>query len=254
MKHERCPGMRLIDTHAHLDEIKDIQGALDRAKKIGVKAVIGVGSDQLSNERTLTLANQHPGYIFPALGLHPWKLEETDPEKSLSFIEEKLAHCVALGEVGLDFAISTPPARQEEIFRKILTLASRENKPVLVHARRAWAQAFNLLQEYGIRSAIFHWFSGPIDVLKKILAAGYFISATPAAAYSERHRQALREAPLGRIFLETDAPEIYQGRASEPQDLVTSLKAVSALKEREAEEIAEPIWQNAMNFFNLKPG
>jgi TatD DNase family protein len=244
--------MKLIDTHAHLDEIEDIRGALDRAKEKGVKAIVGVGSSLDSNKKILMLATQYPGYVFPALGLHPWRLEGEDPEQSLSFIEENIDICVALGEVGLDFAIQTPRDRQEEIFRRLLIVASRANKPVLLHARRAWAEAFDMLKACGIQSAIFHWFSGPTDVLKNILAAGYFISVTPAAVYSERHRQALQEAPVSRIFLETDAPEIYRGKASEPRDLVTSLQALSELKGLETEEIADLIWGNTLKFFKLK--
>ncbi len=244
--------MKLIDTHAHLEEIEDIQGALERARESGVRAIVGVGSDLDSNKKLLNLANRYPGYVFPALGLHPWRLEREGLEPAISFIEENLGHCVALGEVGLDFAIPTPRVKQEEILRRLLLLASRETKPVLLHARRAWAEAFQLLRECGNPSAVFHWFSGPIEVLKEILTAGYFISATPAAVYSERHRQAILETPLNRIFLETDAPEAYRGKASEPRDLVVSLQAVSKIKGLGAEEIAEPIWRNAIEFFNLR--
>ncbi len=44
--------MKLIDTHAHLDEIEDIRGALDRAKEKGVKAIVGVGSSLDSNKKS----------------------------------------------------------------------------------------------------------------------------------------------------------------------------------------------------------
>jgi len=63
--------MELIDTHAHLDEIKEVEGALSRAKEAGLKAIIGVGADVASNKKILELANEYPGFVFPALGLHP---------------------------------------------------------------------------------------------------------------------------------------------------------------------------------------
>lgn len=52
--------MKLIDTHAHLDEIKDIEGTLARAKEAGIRAVVGVGTDLAANEKILELADQYP--------------------------------------------------------------------------------------------------------------------------------------------------------------------------------------------------
>jgi TatD DNase family protein len=62
----------------------------------------------------------------------------------------------------------------------------------------------------------FHWYSGPLEVLEEILADGYFISATPALAYSPPHQAAVQAAPLSRILIETDAPVEYQVRRRSP--------------------------------------
>ena len=247
--------MQLIDTHAHLDEIKDIDGAICRAKKAGIKAIVGLGSDLASNQRILGLSGRYPGYVFPALGLHPWRLETYDLEANFSLMEKELPGCLALGEVGLDFAIKTPKDRQAEVLRRLLEMAIQEQKPVLLHARRAWAEALDLLKAYDVGRAVFHWYSGPAGVLKEILARGYFISATPTAAYSGKHRQAIQMAPLNQLLLETDCPEVYQGIPSEPKDLLTVLASVSELYGKEKEEIAGRTFMNAQGFFKLNlPG
>jgi len=247
--------LQLIDTHAHLDEIKDIDGALSRAKEAGIRAVVGLGSDLSSNRRILDLSGLYPGYVFPALGLHPWRIETDDLEANFSLIEKELPGCPALGEVGLDFAIKTPKDRQAEVFRRLLEIARREQKPVLLHARRAWAEALDLLKAYEVERAVFHWYSGPADILQEILARGYFISATPAAAYSEKHRRAVQMAPLNQLLLETDCPEVYRGIPSEPKDILTTLSSVSKLCGKEKEEIAIRTFTNARNFFKLNlPG
>jgi TatD DNase family protein len=209
-----------------------------------------VGSDLRSNKKILELAAQYPRYIFPAIGLHPWKLEHEDLASSFSFIEKNLPSCIALGEIGLDFAIQTPRIQQEQVFQNLLKIARHHHKPVLLHARRAWPEALRLLVECGIPKAVFHWYSGPIDILKRILEHGYLISATPAAVYSDRHRQALKETPLNQILIETDAPEVYRGEPSEPKDLQVSLHAVSELKGEKIEETAASILQNTRNFFS----
>jgi TatD DNase family protein len=243
--------LKLIDTHAHLDEIPDLEGALKRAQDAGVLAVVGVGTDQASNEKILRLADRFPRFVLPAVGLHPWHLDRADPEANLCFIEKELPGCVALGEVGLDFAIQTPRERQEEVLRRLLALACREKKPVLLHARRAWAEALRMLKSFPVEGAIFHWFSGPPEVLQEIFEQGYLVSATPAAAYSARHRQAILATPWTRLVLETDAPEKYEGKPSEPRDLLKTLEAVSRLKHEPPEEVASRAWQNSVSFFHL---
>jgi TatD DNase family protein len=243
--------LKLIDTHAHLDEIKDIKGALARAQEVGIRAVVGVGVDLAANEKILELAGQHPDFVFPALGLHPWRLGKDNLQANFSLIERELPRCVALGEVGLDFASEAPQGQQEEVLQKLFEIASREKKPVLLHARRAWARAMDLLKSFQVERAVFHWYSGPAGLLKEIFERGFFISATPAAAYSERHRRAIKMAPPGRLLLETDSPEVYQGNPSEPKDLFVALEAVSELKEQEPAEIADQTFLNAQDFFNL---
>jgi len=247
------PSLKLIDTHAHLDEVKDLPGALSRARDAGVQSIVGVGSDLASNEKVLQLATQFPGFVYPALGLHPWRLGGMDVEANLSFIQKELPRCLALGEVGLDFALQTAREYQEEVLGRLFTIASREKRPVLVHARRAWGEALRLLNSFHIEKAIFHWYSGPADVLQAVFARGYLISATPAAAYSEKHRRAIRSAPLSQLLLETDAPEVYRGTPSEPKDLLTTLQAVSDLKGKPPVEVALQTFQNAVAFFQLPP-
>ncbi len=246
-----CPFLKLIDTHAHLDEIQDLEGALSRAREAGVRAIVAVGTDLGSNEKILQLADQFPQFILPAVGLHPWRLDGADLEANFQFLEKELPRCLALGEVGLDFAIQTPGGKQEEVLQKILAIASREKKPVLLHARRAWAETFRLLKSFKIEKAVFHWYSGPSDVLQQIFAQGYFISATPAAAYSEKHRQAIQAAPLGKLLLETDCPEIYRGKPSEPKDILTTLRSVGEIKDQPSEEIAVQTFLNTIEFFQL---
>jgi TatD DNase family protein len=64
--------INVIDTHAHLNEIENIVDALQRSAQAGVNKVVAVGMDLNSNRDTLTLANEFPGVVLPAIGYHPW--------------------------------------------------------------------------------------------------------------------------------------------------------------------------------------
>ncbi|MBI4301769.1 MAG: TatD family hydrolase [Chloroflexi bacterium] len=252
---------KLIDTHAHLEEIEDLEAALDRAKAAGVVAIVAVGMDYESNQKALELSAKYDSFIYPALGLHPWELGSMGSEEVqhlLRFIEENIARSVAVGEIGLDYdkrVIKVASKdRQKEVFKDVLMLARKYNKPALIHSRYSWKDALTLTQEAGVKQAVFHWYAGPSSVLREIVAQGYFISATPAAQYHEEHRRAVREAPLDHLLLETDCPVEY-GREtrykSEPADILRSLKAAAELKGLEEGIVAEETTKNALKFFGL---
>lgn len=242
---------QLIDTHAHLDAIENVEEVLARAQEGGIRAIVAVGSDRPSNERILELAHKFPGYVLPSIGLHPWRLESGDLEPSFSLIEKEIGRCVALGEIGLDFATAIPRELQNETLQRLLSIVSREEKPILLHARRAWEEALHQLKKFNIKKAVFHWYSGPPEVLRSLIDEGYYISATPAAAYSERHRRAVQQVPLTRLMLETDAPESYRGAVSEPRDLRKTLRAVNALRPENEDQISLQTYCNAVEFFSL---
>jgi TatD DNase family protein len=252
---------KLIDTHAHLDEVEDLDRAIEEAKQVGLVAVIAVGQDYESNLKILDISEKHKHFVYPALGLHPWNLGNMDASKvdlTLHLIEDNIEKAVGIGEIGLDYdkrvIAAADKERQKEAFKAVLELARRYGKPVSVHARYSWKDSFDLVKESGVKRAVFHWYTGFSSVLREIIAGGYFISATPATEYHDEHRRAVRETPLENLLLETDCPVTY-GREtkyqSRPADIVRSLKAVAQLKGMSEQTIADQTTQNAVAFFSL---
>jgi len=248
---------RLIDSHAHLEELTDLDSAIDRAMQNGVVAIVAVGSDSKSNTRVLEIAAKYPGLVYPALGLHPGMLHQaaSSLEQEVRFIEDHLGGAVAIGEVGLDYhkrvLNSTGKDRQHGVFGMLLSLAKKHKKPVIIHSRYAWKDSCALTKAAGVNLAVFHWYTGPSNVLKEILDAGYFVSATLAAEYHAEHRRAVKDAPLEKLLLETDCPVVYQGHRSEPADVTRSLQAAAGLKGLPVEVVAERTTQNATLLFGI---
>jgi TatD DNase family protein len=250
----------LIDTHAHLDEIENIEAVLAQAKEAGLAAIVAVGSDMASNAKVLEIAARHPDYVYPALGYHPESIRESEIEANLEFIQSRIDRAVAIGEVGLDYAkwVRAAAAKdlQRRVFRDILEIAKENGKPVLIHSRYAWRDALDAVIGAGVQKAVFHWYTGTSGVLRDIIGHGYYISATPAVAYHEEHRRAVKEAPLDRLLLETDTPVVYaRGREGEfkssPADVVRSLRGAAALKGLSEAEMAEITTENAKRLLGL---
>lgn len=252
---------RLIDTHAHLDEVGNLDLVLKEAKENGVIAIVAVGSDYQSNVKTLEISQNFCSFVYPALGLHPWQLANLGPPQindNLQFIERNIAAAVAIGEIGLDYDKRVVKAASKELqkdaLKHLLDLAKKYDNPAVIHSRYAWRDSLQLVQDIGIGKAVFHWFTGFSSVLKDIITSGYFISATPATEYHEEHRRAVKEAPLDSLLLETDCPVTY-GREvkykSKPADVVKSLKATAQLRGTDEATVAEQTTRNAIDFFAL---
>ncbi len=252
---------RLVETHAHLDEIEGIDDVIARAKEAGLIVIVAVGQDNESNKRVLELAGQYKSFVYPALGLHPWNIGSADIEHDLKFIEAHIDEVIGIGEVGLDYhkrvRLQADKPLQADVLRRLLEIAAKHKKPVMVHSRYAWRDAFDLVNEAKPDKAVFHWYTGTSSVLRDIIDRGYFLSATPAVEYHEEHRRAIKEIPLERLMLETDCPVVYrQGTEAEfesrPADILRVLKGVSALRETNEAQLAEATTANALEFFGIQ--
>ena len=239
----------MIDTHAHLNEIEDVHRAILKAKDVGIKGIVAVGMDLLSNQKTLDLARKFPEMVHPAIGYHPWSISRETMEENLRFIDKNLTKCIALGEVGIDYKTRVKKPLQWEIFSQLLSIALHHKRPVIVHSRFSHQRSHRMVKDSGIKKAVFHWYSGPLEILEKIIDDGFYVSATPALAYSPPHQAAMRAAPMERILVETDSPVEYQGRISEPADLMITLEELGRLKGIPFEDVRFITSNNAKLFF-----
>src|SRR3989338_5991283 len=95
----------LVDTHAHLDDplfADDIGGTIERAREMGVRKIVTIGTDTDSTLRASEIAHDFENVYFGA-GIHPHmadniKLPDTRFEELISHPKN-----VAIGETGLDY-------------------------------------------------------------------------------------------------------------------------------------------------------
>ena len=252
--------MRLIDSHVHLDGLRDADGAISRARDAGVCGVVAVGGNLETSAGALDAAVRHPGYVFPGVGVHPADALKVDVAEAVAFADSHASRAVAIGEIGLDYAYGFAKPddvreRMRALYSGLLGVAEAHNLPVSVHSRSAYGDALKLLRGHDIPGAVFHWFDGPLHVLRQVLDSGYYVSATPAAAYSRGHRAVVSETPLERLLVETDSP-VYlrrEARDSEPSDVRLTVRAVAELKGVEPEAVAQVSTRNAEHLFRLPP-
>ncbi|MCA9405827.1 MAG: TatD family hydrolase [Candidatus Omnitrophica bacterium] len=258
--------MNIYDTHAHLDHIEDLSPALERAVQTGVKGVVAVSISLKSCTRTLEIAKEYSNpIIYPALGMHPSDADRNDVAACIDLIKENVSRIIAVGEIGLDFWYKwvrkdkEKKDEQREVFQAFLNVARETNLPAIIHTRGTWREAFDRTKATGLTKALFHWYSGPVDVLKDILDAGYYVSTSPSVAYSPQSREAMSYAPIEQTLIETDSPVFYKNRdtddegfKAEPKDVLKTLSAYSKLKNVSEDKTLSILNNNAETFFNFQ--
>ncbi len=255
--------MSIIDTHAHIDQIENWPKALENATQAGVSDIVAVSVDLDSMRKVLVLAKTIKEInIHPALGVHPGMVKDGLPQEVFDFIREHIKEAIAVGETGLDYWYKWVRDNQEErskqkdSFDKHLLIAKEFDLPIIIHSRGAWRDCLAMTKQAGVTRALFHWYSGPIDILQQILEAGFYVSTSPIVAYNPQSQQAMLAAQVDRILIETDSPVTYKDEEqgsylSEPKDVVRTLKALSRLKNIEEENLLNIVNQNAKCFFGL---
>ena len=138
--------VELVDTHAHLEDLGNLDEALVRAEEASVIAVVTMGSDRKSNLWALEESSKHQRgklKVYPAIGFHPWGLEPSEIEANTQLIEENVHKVVAMGEIGLDYwykEVRKSPEKKEqqrELFQRLLEIAKKNGKPISIHSRGA---------------------------------------------------------------------------------------------------------------------
>jgi TatD DNase family protein len=252
----------LIDTHAHLDfpqYKKDLDQVLERARQVGIAAVLNAGTDLKSSLRSVELSAKY-SIISAAVGIHPHGAAKAAPGWLVQL--EQLANhgtVLAIGEMGLDFYRNLSPRDcQEEVFREQIRLAVRVNKPLIIHSREAQADTLRILKEEQLPDpvGVMHCFSGDRSWLDASLDLGFYISIAGPVTYPRSHelRELLRHIPDERLLLETDAPylspQAYRSERNEPAYVKLTYERVALALDLEPALLAKQVYLNAIRLFS----
>ena len=255
-----------IDTHCHLtDKAFDADRAevIDRMRAAGMPAAVTIAcsDDELPKLRELLRA--YPGYLFGAWAVHPEYPDHREAD------EDEIARCasepgmVAVGETGLDFYWCKEPLDwQRERFRRHIRAAKMAEKPLIIHARDAEAEALEILKAEKAAEAgfVMHCFCGTVATARDVVDAGGFVSFTGNLTF--KRNDALRAVaaaiPLERLMIETDAPYMapvpWRGKRSEPIHSRRVAETIAEAKGLEVEAVLRQTTENAVQFFRLPIG
>ncbi len=250
-----------IDSHCHIhlpEFDADRDQVFERAHKAGVETFMVVGNDHATNLTGFDLLQARPDCFF-ALGIHPHHVQEWNSAVNL-WLAEKMLHpkVKAVGEAGLDyFKTSNSTELQEIVFRAQIDLALKYQKPIVLHIRDAFADAYRILSDYPKLKFIVHCFTGTALDVEWIVRLGGYISLSGIVTFSNAKelQAAVPTIPMERLLWETDSPFLspgqYRGKRCEPAYVVETAQKVADLYQTSLAKLAPLVLQNTKTIFGF---
>eukprot|EP00093_Oithona_nana_P006193 06193.XXX_216761_217712_1 [CDS] Oithona nana genome sequencing. len=205
---------------------------------------------------------KHDQDVWYTFGVHPHFSDQLDSSAFCALKNAlKLPRVVALGEMGLDYKkTKCSKEMQKSAFRVQLRLAMQLKLPIVLHIRNADEDGLQIMAEESIppdHPIHLHCFTGCwVDCqswMKRYthLKVGFTIV--------EGLTDVVKNIPLDKILLETDAPYFFKGtRSHSSQHLISHpghvqyvAKKVAELKEVPYTDVINANLKNAIEVYNL---
>jgi len=248
----------LVDSHCHLDFpdfATEREAIVVRARSAGVETMLTIGTrlDEFDAVRAIAETYRE---IWCSVGVHPHEAKdyaELVPQQLVALTAHPKV--VGIGETGLDFHYDLSPRDiQERVFRTHIAASRETGLPLIVHAREADREVAGILDEERPPPGVMHCFSSGRALAEAALALGFYISISGIVTFrnAEELRAIVRDVPLDRLLVETDAPYLapvpYRGKRNEPAFVAATAAAVAELKGIELQQLGA---LTSANFFRL---
>lgn len=255
--------MELVDVHNHLELIKDLDKVIDRAKEKGVKVIITSGIDKETNKKAVELRNKYD-IVECSLGVYPKdalkneyrasgeEFKDCNVEEEIKFIQKHKDEIIGIGEVGMDFSNEPVDKKgQEELFVKMINLAKKLGKPLIVHSRKAEKEVLEVLEREKVGKVVMHCFCGNKNLVKEGSSRGYYFTIPTNVNRASNFQSVVKNVNINQLLTETDGPFLspVKGEANEPANILTTIKEIAKIKGFDEEEVANNIFLNYMKVF-----
>ena len=235
----------MLDTHCHIDLYPN---PLAIANEVEKRRILTIAVTNLPSHFEMGLPHLR-GFreIRPALGLHPLMAESHESERKK--FKQTFSKTSYIGEIGLDFSKEGRDTKDIQIESLRFVFNQIQDRPrfVSLHSRGAESKVLELLEEFNIQGAVFHWYSGSLTVLDQTVQAGHYFSVNPAMVRSKKGRNIIDRIPLDRILTESDGPHIQlKSQPVRPSNIKGILEALRDIWGVSFQEANAQVWSNFM--------
>lgn len=205
---------------------------IEEMKSRGVAFCIEPAITLDSNASLLALAETCPGFLYPAVGIHPTRTYRypainSSGQKTTKILKKKAFYLlkqyaqhpavVAIGETGLDYHLERKKQhrlRQKAWFIRQLLLAHEKQLPVILHIRDADQDALRILRllHSKLHGGVCHCFCGNAEIARAYTSLGLMLGIGGLLLQKPEDcadlEDAVRKTPIEFLLLETDSPYV----------------------------------------------
>lgn len=251
----------LVDSHCHLDFDEfapELDAVVARARDAGVGVCVSIGTTLEKFPGVRAVAERFDN-VWCSVGVHPHEAKKELLDGPAPLLEAaRHPKVVGIGETGLDYFYEHSPRPQQIAnFRHHIQAARETGLPVIVHTRDADDDTIMVLREEMVAApfaGLIHCFTGTRRLAEASLVLGLSISVSGIATFkkSDELRAVLKDVPLDRLLVETDAPFLspmpHRGKRNEPAFVTHTAAMLAGLKGVSTEDLAAA---TTANFFRL---
>ncbi len=257
-----------IDSHCHLTHTKIRETGtpsdlIAGANAAGVEGLLTISCQIRGDFKDqLAVARAHDG-VWCSIGTHPHdsgKAEELavslDELIALANSDPKI---IGIGESGLDYYYDFAPRDdQATSFRKHIRACIATGLPLIVHSRDAEEDTIRIIREESAGqklTGVMHCFSSKRILAEAALEMGFYISLSGMVTFkaAEELRDIVKDVPLNRILVETDAPFLapmpHRGKTNQPAYVTHTGEYAAAMFGVSPEEMARITKENFFSLF-----
>ena len=252
----------IIDSHCHLnmkDFKKDLDIVVDNAKSNNINGMLTISTMLDDFKMVKDISNKYQN-IWYSLGIHPHNVDE----KYKDVYKEVLKHkndkkFIAIGETGLDYYYENSDKElQKSSFINHINIARETKLPIIIHTRDADLDTIKILKkEYskGNFSGLIHCFTATQELAEEVLSLGLYISISGIVTFknAENLRNIVKNIPLNRLLIETDAPYLapvpMRGKRNEPAFVYHTANFLAELLNIKPLELYDITTKNFLNLF-----
>ncbi len=253
----------MIDTHIHLAHEKyqeDLEDVVASAKANGVEEVVLIGCDEVSIPDAIRLWEADQEFYNLAIGWHPVDVRDFNEKNKAMMLEaiEKYP-VVAIGEIGLDYYwYPEEKAAQIELFEWQVKLSKEKDLPIIIHAREAYDDCYEILSKYAPIKGVMHSYADIGENVERFLNLGMYIGLSGPITFKngQNQKETAKVVPLNRLLLETDGPYLtpvpYRGKRNRPEYIEYIAEEIALQKQVSKEEVIKQTTINAHQLFGGK--
>ncbi len=269
---------KYIDIHSHVN-FKAFDA--DREELIASTVAAGtwmmnVGTQRDTSQFAVDLAHKFDTGVYAAIALHPIHTSASHHDEQELGGEGKAftsrgetfdpnfyetlgrdPKVLAIGECGLDYYRLEDESivKQKDVFIKHIEVANALGKPLMLHIRQAYKDAYDILKTHATVKGDVHFFAGTWEEAKWFLDLGFTLSFTGVITFTHDYDEVVKNAPLDMIMSETDCPYVtpvpHRGKRNEPMYVEEVVKKIADIRGEDQEKVRLQILANAKRVFGF---